>query len=450
MRPTTIALLATALAASPAHPAAASPRSLTVEQAVELARATNPRLTAARDRVHASDEQTTSLGRRMLPSFHVSEEYQVYNKPFSITFTTPVMPGATTGTSTMGGMPILVRKQLTNTLVASAVQPLLELPRLSDQRAAQDEATAATRAQLAASEADVREAVETQYVRFFEAQALEQIAAASVRELSEQVTVARARLTSGVITRADLLRIEVAVANAQQEGLQAHSQAETARAQLMSVVGLPADEAAGVTLVEPTALLAAARRPQPALATLLPEARLRRPEVALQQHLVLAADHQASASGLALLPDIDFEAAYLRVDGQAFAPPNSAYIGVRAQWAIWEWGATNALRRAARAQAAAARHDAEAVQRQIEAELDASAAQGDAARGAVDAAEKAITSAEEAYRVTEAQVKAGAATTTDLLESQAALTQARLNLTRAQYELALARISLARAAGSSS
>jgi outer membrane protein len=371
----------------------------------------------------------------MLPSVRLNEEYQVFNDQFA-----PQFVGA--------GMPILVRKQITNTFVASADQPLLGLVRLSNQKAAQKETVAAARAQLASFEADVREAVETQFVRFFEAQALEQIAAASVRELGEQVTVARARLVSGVITQADLLRIQVAVANASQEGLQAHSQGQGARAQLMATIGLPAEEAADLALVEPTTLLAAARRPQPSLAMLLPQARLSRPETAQQQHLTLAADFEASALAYTLLPDVDFEAAFTRVDGQAFAPPNSGFIGVRAQWAIWEWGATEYQRRAAKAQAAAARHDAAGLQRQIEAEVDASAAQSDAARGAVDAAEKAITSAEEAYRVTEAQVKAGTATTTDLLESQAALTQARLNLTRAQYELALARISLARAAGS--
>jgi outer membrane protein TolC len=436
MRPRTIAwLAAVAVAGAPALAPAAAPHSLTVEQAVALALSTNPRLAAARDRLRGAGDQATSIQRRMLPSVHLSEEYLVYNSAFSIPFM-------------VGAPPIPVRNQITSTFVASADQPLLQLGRLNSEKGAQDETVAAARAQLAAFEADVREAVQSQYVRVFEAQALEQISAASVSELSEQVTVAKARLATGVITQADLLRIEVAVANARQDGLQAHSQGLGARAQLMQFIGLPAEEAADLTLVEPTALLAEARRPQAPLGTLLPQARQRRPEVAQQAHLTLAADHQASVAGYSLLPDLDFEAAYLRVDGQKFAKVNSAYIGVRAQWAIWEWGATDAQWRAAKAQAAAARRDAEAMQRQIESEVDSSAAQSDAARGAVEAAEKAIASAEEAYRVTEAQVKAGTATTTDLLTSQAALTQARLNLTRAQYELALARISLARAAGS--
>jgi outer membrane protein len=430
-------LLALAVGAA-AGSARAAPRALTIEDAVALALRTNPHLLAARERVRAGDEGVTSANRRMLPSIHLSEELQRYNAPFAITFPLPGAPQS-----------FNVRDQTTNTFVASADQPVFGLLRANDERETLLEESAADRAEIAASEADVRANVETQFLRIFEAQALEQIAASSVKELSEQVTVAKARLASGVITQADLLRIEVAVANAQQQGLEAHSQAETSRAQLFAAIGVGPADAAELTLVEPSARLLAARArgAAPPLATLLPSAQARRPELAQQGHLVAAADRQVSARGYALVPDLDLEAAYLRLYGQPFSPPSSEYVGIKAQWAIWEWGASLHQQRAAEAQAEAARRDREMLERQIEAELAASLAQGTAARGAVDSAEKAVASAEEAYRVTDAALKAGTATTTDLLESQAALTQARLNLTRAQYELALSEVALRRATG---
>jgi outer membrane protein len=421
-------------------PVQAAPRALTIDDAVELALSTNPQLAAARERARAGDEGITSADRRMLPSIHVSEELQRYNAPFAITFP---LPGANPPPS------FTVRDQTTNTFVASADQPVLGLLRANHERETLVERSAADRAQIAAAESDVRENVETQFLRIFEAQALEQIASSSVRELSDQVTVAKARLASGVITQADLLRIEVAVANAQQQGLEAHSQAQTSRAQLFAAIGIGPADAAELTLVEPSQRLnsARARAAAPSLAALLPQTQTRRPELTQQAHLVAAADRQVSAQGYALLPDLDIEAAYLRLYGQPFSPPSSEYVGLKAQWAIWEWGASEHQRRAAMALADAARRDREMLERQIEAELSASLAQGDAARGAVDSAEKAVASAQEAYRVTDAALKAGAATTTDLLESQAALTQARLNLTRAQYELVLSEVALRHASG---
>ncbi len=436
MRAAMAALVVTTAVAT----AEAAPRTLTIDDAVALALKTSPRLAAARARAESGDALASSAGRRMLPSIHVSDEAQYWDKPFSIPF----------GMDAMGN-PIVftVRDQKTNTFSAAGDQPLLGLLRANDERAALDEQSAADRAQVAAGEADLRANVETLFLRVFEARALEEIAAASVRDLSEQVTVAKARLASGVITNADLLRIEVAVANAQQQALEARSQQQTSRAQLMAALGVGPAEAAELTLVEPTERLNRARdaKAPGTLQMLLPEATRRRPELAQQAHLVLAAQRQRSARGFALLPDIDLEAGYVRTDGQKFAPPNQAFVGLKANWAIWEWGASELQRKAAAIQADAAERDRDALERQIESELTASLAQGDAARGAVGSAEKAVASAEEAFRVTDAAVKAGTQTTTDLLQSQAELTQARLNLTRAQYELVLSDVALARATG---
>jgi len=435
VRRVVLSVLAGVLGAAEVH---AAPRSLTIDDAVALALRASPRLASARARREASEASATSAGRRMVFGVHVSDEFQRWNAPFAIAFG---MPGS--------GMPpvaFVAREQTTNTLAVTADQPLLGLGRAEKEREALVEQTSALEADVSAAESDIRQAVETQFIRFFEARALEDIAAASVKELSDQVTVAKARLGAGTITRADLLRIEVAVANAQQQRLAAESQQKSTRAQLMALMGVDPSESAELTLVEPTARLMSRAAPRP-LATLLPEARQRRPDLTAQSHLVLSAQHTASARNWAMLPDIDLEGGYLHLNGQPFQPVNSAYIGVKANWAIWEWGATDMQRRAAQAQHAAAERDRETLERQIEAELTASLADDEAARGAVGSAETAVTSAEEAYRVTQAAVNAGAATTTDLLQAEAELTQARLNLTRANYELALSQVAITHATG---
>ncbi|HEX2659871.1 MAG TPA: TolC family protein, partial [Polyangia bacterium] len=362
--------------------AAPTPSSLTVEDAVARALHESPRLAAARRRLDAAGEAETSATRRMLPSVHVSEEFQHYDRPFTLDF---------------NGMPFTARDQNTNTFTASAAQPVLGLLRLGTEHASLSENRAAGEAQLAAAEADLRERIQTEFLRTFEAQAMQRIAETSAAELSEQVTVARARLASGVITNADLLRLQVAIANARQQALQAEGQSRAARAALFAAMGVRPAEGATLTLVEPRALLATARAAAPSPAeTLLTGAHERRPEVRQQQHLASATETDARTRAYALLPEVNLEAAYIRVDGQQFAPKNSAFVGVKAEWGIWEWGATEHARRAAVAQAAATRHDAEGVDRQIEAEVAVAIADGDAARGAVKAAEEAIASAEEA------------------------------------------------------
>jgi len=408
----------------------AAPRRLTVDEAVQLALRQNPRLRGAVLRQGSSHDGALSVGARMLPSAHVSDEYQHYKDPFLINFS---------------GMPFQVRDNDTNLFSATVGQPLLGLGHIVEDYLAQRDAAQANQANVAAARAQLIEAVRTGYLSFFEAKALADIARASQAELNQQVNVSQAKLKAGTITNADLLRVQVAAANAVQQEIVAESQAQVVRASLLAAIGLdPAGR--DVELVEPTTLIAAtAALPDDTAAT--DAALRRRPEIARDKLLGTSAVHTKNARWWSMAPEIDAEAGYVRVDGQKFLPDNSLYVGVRASWTVWEWGATFFAARAATKQAEAAREDLASERDQVTAEVQSALAQSRAATAAVDVAEKTIASAQEAYRVTDALVKAGSATTTDLLDAQAALTGARLNLARAKYALAIERVALARIMG---
>ena len=396
-----------------------------------MAIAQNAALQAARARLEAGQAAASSTARRLAPAIHLGDEYQHYNS----TFDAAISPVAS----------FRVRGRDTNMFTVAADQPLLGLLRLSADYSGQQESAEAGAAQVESAELSLRQAVETLYLRVFEARALEGTALASERELNDRLDVARAQLATGVLTEADVLRVQVAAANARQQAIQAHSQELVSRAGLLALMGLPADDA-GVTFIEPKSLLESGqKRPEPSVAQ--DQALSGRPEI-LQTRLSLqAGEHQQRARLYALLPEIDLEGAYLRSYGQVIVPTNSEFIGLKAQWAIWEWGASYAAYRASQAQARAAAFDLENQKQQIRAEVTSGMAQLDAAASAISVAEQTIASAEEAYRVTDAQLQAGTATTTDLLEAQSALTQARLNYLRAQYELAISRVNLRRALG---
>lgn len=144
---------------------------------------------------------------------------------------------------------------------------------------------------------------------------------------------------------------------------------------------------------------------------------------------------------------MNLEGGYLHVSGQIFAPVDSAFIGVKAEWLVWDWGAKYFGSRAAARQASAAESQANEVRRLVQLDVAAKLSNLRAAAAALDAAHTGIASAEEAYRVTAAQVSAGSASTTDLLDAHSALTQARLNFARARYAQAIASVSLSRAVG---
>jgi outer membrane protein len=412
---------------------------LTVDDAVNLAIKGNRPLLSVEKRAIGAHDNALSVGARMLPAIRLSEEYQHWDCPFAINFVT------FEGHCQQDPTEKIVRDRNTNSFVAVVNQPLVGLLHTGYDFSAQRSNAKATDAAKKVAEAQVVQTVRTLYLQVFEARALEEIAAASLAELNEQVTVAQARLKAGVITNADLLRVQVAAANARQQQIAAHTQGLVAKAHLLDAIGLNSNDT--VELVEPTSLLSMAQKPMPELGAATTQAEARRPEMTQVNESARAADHSSKARHLSLLPEVDAEGGYVRTDGQVFALPNQWFVGVRASWNIWEWGATFFQARAAAHNAEAAAIDRENERHQVAVEVQTTAAQTEAAKVSVDVAQEAIGSAKEAYRVTQALLQAGSATTTDLLDAQNAFLTARLNLARAQYELAIQRVALARVMG---
>ncbi len=410
---------------------------LTVEQAVQLALKGNYRVMTVGKRALGTHDVALSQGARLLPAVRLSEEYQHWDCPFAITNFMTFMGGCQSAPDQA-----VLRKSDTNSFVAAIDQPLFGLLHTGFDYAAQRSNARAADASARVTEAQVVQTVRTIYLQYFEARALEEIAAASAAELAEQVNVAQARLKAGVITNADLLRVQVAQANARQQQIAAHTQGVVAKANLLDVIGLRSDEP--IELVEPASLLTMASRPLPELGAATAQAQEKRPEMEQANQAARAADRASRARYLALLPELDAEGGYIRTDGQLFAPPNQWFVGVRASWNIWEWGASFFQARAASRQAEASALERDNEKRQVALEVQTTAAQIEAATVVVDVAQQAIGSAREAYRVTQALVQAGSATTTDLLDAQSAFLTARLNLARAQYELAIQHVALAR------
>jgi outer membrane protein TolC len=400
---------------------------LTIEQTVELAVQSSSALQAARARARGSEDQAKSVRGRLLPSINVSDELQRWDSTFDV----PVL-----GTA---------REKTTNAFVAALGQPLLGLLHLTSDEKALSVSAQAAEMDTRTLEANLRAAVRAQFLRMFEARALAGIARASQEQLREQQAVAKERLAAGVLTPADILRLDVAAANAKQQEIQALAAEQTARSILLVALAREPQDSS-VDFVEPeTPDKADARDGE--LSPLLSKALQQRTELRSASLLATAADASARSRTFHLLPDLDLEAGYMHMTGQKFVKTDSAFVGLKVNWQVWDWGADWYQHRAARQQATAARAQADDARRQVATDVAAKLADVRATASALEAGRAAIGSAEEAYRVTTVLLAAGSANTTDLLDAQSALTQARLNFARARYEYALARVGLERALG---
>ncbi len=425
-------LIAAALLATPAVQAE-GPQTLTIDDAVNEAMRVNDQLKAVRFRAEGAEDTARSARGRLLPALNASDTWQHWDGPFVIQLGAPGSPG------------VVARNVNTNVFTVAAQQPVLGLlHRERDLKAASSSADA-SRADEADARSQIAEQVRTTYLRLFEARAGIAIAEASIEQLQKQVQDAQARYNAGTITKADLLRFQTAVANAQQQRILAATLAQIARQALLTLLARNPEDPS-IEFVEPVDLeRQAAVRPGNTSDQLINRALQNRPEVARAQKEAEAARANGQARMWELLPEVDVQAAYSNVRGQVFQPENSSFIGVVTSWPFFTWGTRWYAAQSAQRQADASSSLLENTRKQVAYDVSSKAAVLDSQFVAVEVAQTAIISAEEAYRVTTAQVSAGTATTTDLLDAQSALTTARLNLARAQYERTIARVALDRA-----
>lgn len=423
------------------------PHLYSLDEAVAVALSHNPRLKVTRLQESWHRDAAHAARGHLLPAVKLGASYDYVRANEGLSFAALTPGGMNPNTPTPPPYRINFWGGDASVTVA---QPLLGLFHLSQDAAADASVANAAGADVQTGEDELRAEIEYGYLSLFEARAEEGIAKASEAQLGEQLTVAQAKFKDGALTHADVLRFQVAAANAAQQGLQAKVQEENARDQLLGLLGLAgAANREAVDFGDPTDTLS--RRPLPSQSDDLEAAFAQdhRPELSSALFTSDAAWHRKQARYLELLPELTASYSYYRLlNTPAAFPSDIELVGFSASWNLWDFGATYYAAHAAGEQFEAAAANHEAVRQQVAVEVRTRQAQERAAASAIQVASETIAQAEEAFRVTEATVRAGAATTTDLLDAQAALTQARLNLIRSKYEELRARSALFRALGS--
>jgi outer membrane protein len=272
----------------------------------------------------------------------------------------------------------------------------------------------------------------------------------ALRVLEAELADARVRRQAGTGSDFDVLRAEVAVANARPGLIRARNTYHTSQDQLRATLGAAADPAGGPTDLEVQGALAVPRR-EFLLTDALQAARAHRPELLQQERLVKAADQAITNARSGYLPTVSAVAGYEWTKPSLVTTSDRALegwtAGVQASWAIFDSRATAGRVVQARSRAGQARYTAEERTLAVDVEVRTAHASLGEADEILGSSAKVVEQARESLRLSQARFQAGTATQLDVLTAQSALTQARSNLAQAQHDYAVALASLQRAAG---
>jgi outer membrane protein TolC len=330
---------------------------------------------------------------------------------------------------------------LTNTRTAIGIeQPVFDagLTRLGTKAAklGRDMAAAARDA----GEQDLAFRAAQAFVRVLQLEASVRATSAAVAAAESDRQRAHDRRDVGLVTEADVLAVDVHLAEMHQRQIAATGDLAVARIQLAEVIGLPLTES--LTLVRPTP------RSLPADADgLVREAVASHPHRRGADLHVQLADNARSTARAALLPTIGLQGGW-EFNGATFGEQQSSWVvGAEVRVNLFRGFADSARITEANHARVRAAAEHERVVRRIEVDVRAGLAQLAAARAREEAGRAALAQALESQRIIRDRYASGLATVTDVLRAAEAALDAESRATSAELDVVLQTVALDRALG---
>ena len=298
----------------------------------------------------------------------------------------------------------------------------------------------AARQDEARSVLDLKLRVGELYIAVLRAQRGVEVAEKHVQSLDAHAQDVANRFHQGLVAKNDLLAAQVALADARQRAIQAHSALDLARASYNRQLGRALDAPVALDELEPPTADA-----DPA--TLTARALQQRPELAGLQAQSASLREQAASERAASQPQVFLSGGYKYEENRYQLNPGiwSAMLGLK--WDLFDGGI-------ARHQAGAMLERAEAAQQQrddlaslIALQVRQATLEVTETRARMAVGREALAQSEENLNVAKSRYRAGLATNTVVLDAETQRTQAYSNYYNALYDAALASLHLRYAVG---
>jgi len=403
-----------------------------LDECVDLALRNNVEVQSATEDVAASEAQRTGSRGQIGPRIRVDAYAHEWDSKYNIPFGAASFP---------------VRDQFEWNATLSATQPITGLFAIFDVYKIKNLGVDIASIRREVTRRDTAYRVVESYYHLVQGQRLVEVAAASVEQLQAQLKQSNSFHNNGVVSQDDVLRAQLAVANAQQRLIQMRSRVSLEQARLAVLIGQPDVN------VDPQPIGAGAEQPaQPAReAVTLDQAQktaeTQRIELVEVDKRLEQADKEVKVAYLRLAPQVSVVGAYIHNEGSQFVQTNSAYIGAQATWDVWDWGTTTSGISEAKARARQASLGRTKISDQIRLEVRRAYLELTAASEAMVVAQASVASAEENFRLVKKRYDASAATSFDVIDAEALLTQSRGQMQTALYDQLVARAALRRAMG---
>ncbi len=417
---------------------------LTLDEAIKIALKQNPTLQAAKYTFSMAKEAEKEAWTRYFPTVKFDYNYTRWNEEQHVRLQPveipPLAPGMQPITLKPGN--VVTSRQNVYQYTFSFQQPIFTGWAITaTHRMA---LISARQAELEAEETRLEVAynVKKAYFGILTAQRMKDVAELAVKQLSHHLFVAQNFFEQGIIPRNDLLKSQVALAQAKQDLVRARNGVAVARATLNAILHR---EVTAPLEVEEIRLLP---HPTITLREAINRALEKRPVVEATRKEVEKGKEGIRLARSGYFPHIFLEGAYRKhgntpdCTGDGLTDAEDWRLTAGLEWTLFEMGRTRHQVEKARLGELKALAMLKEVQDKVALEVQEAFLEMEAARQNIETAKSAVEQAKENFRVTEERYKEQIDTSTEVLDAQTLLTQAQTYYYRAiyQYNLAVAHL----------
>jgi len=294
---------------------------------------------------------------------------------------------------------------------------------------------------------DIAKQVKVAYFQILLARKFLDVTQEEVNQLKAHVHDAKHFYEQGMIPYNDLLKSQVALANARQKQVRAASNLEMAIATLNTLLRRNINQE---TRIEDTPALPHEINE---LAELFKQALCKRPELRQLETALKEADLRIQMAKSADYPQVALVGRYEQTGDDPLATNNdftnnhNLTVGIQLSWSFFEWGKTRSEVQKAIYQKKALQEKINGIKDSILLEVKNAFQKVKVARENILTAREALSQAKENLRITKLQYQQQMTTSTEVLDAQTYLTQAEMNYYSALYGYRVARAELKRAVG---
>uniref|UniRef100_A0A7C4RT51 TolC family protein n=1 Tax=Desulfatirhabdium butyrativorans TaxID=340467 RepID=A0A7C4RT51_9BACT len=400
----------------------------TLEEAWQVALAHDNRLKAAQESAAAADESLSSAAANRLPVLKGQAAYSQLNQTPETAITIPPFPSMT--------IPLLKD----DTVFASQMQlsvPLFTSGRISKGIASARAAAEAYRQEVEQVRQQVKFEVAEAFVRVLRAKALVEVAGSHVDSLLAHRQDVLRMDREGLVSRNDVLSVEVALADAKQSLLQAENGLSLAASAYNRLLGRPFDHPVALEWTAQDAFEQSENEE-----VLRSAAVSRRPELKGLFHQAEAYGARADSIRAEALPQLAAQGSWLHFDQVPLTDNDIWQAGLLLEWNMFDSGVIRHRAAAEERKARMIDHRREDVRTLIELQVRQALLDVQQSVQRKVVSERALEQAEENLKVARNRYVQEIGTHTEVLDAETLRIRSRSNEVQARYDLMLARIRL--------